>query len=719
MNTAGCKKLKKRDGRIVDFNLDKITNAIYKAAQAVGGEDRNLAETLAGKVAEELNKRYGELGVPTVEDIQDIVETVLIRSGYAKTAKAYILYRRKRAELREAKQFFVGIQDDLKLSLNALKVLERRYLLKDEEGRVRETPTQMFRRVAKAIATPDAKYGGDVTASEDKFYKIMTNFEFLPNSPTLMNAGTELGQLAACFVLPVEDEMDLIFESVKNAAIIHKTGGGTGFSFSRLRPKNDMVKSTGGIASGPLSFMRVFDVATDVIKQGGRRRGANMGILRIDHPDILEFITCKESDGVLSNFNISVGITEEFMQAVANDDNYYLRNPRDGKAVGSLRAKDIFNLMVTMAWRTGDPGIIFLDRINNDNPTPEIGEIEATNPCGEQPLLPYEACNLGSINLAKMVSNHQIDYEHLKEIVHTAVHFLDNVIDAGRYPLPEIGEMVRRNRKIGLGIMGWADMLFSLGISYNSDEAIELARKVMKFIADEAVKASENLATTRGAFPSFPKSKFAVEGKPARRNATVTTIAPTGTISIIAGCSSGIEPIFAISYIRNVMDNTELLETNPIFEQLAKDMGFYNEGLMKEIAKHGTLAHIAKIPDSVKRIFVTAHDINSSWHVKMQAAFQEFTDNAVSKTVNLPNHATPMDVADVYMLAYRSGCKGVTVYRDGSKQAQVLNIGSVNKNQESANSANRIAQALSGHSYSNRMMTVSSEFAGDCPKCSA
>jgi len=717
MNKSCPAKIRKRDGRIVDFDTRKITNAIFKAAEAVGEGNRTAAEELAQKVVYELEKRHGESGIPTVEEVQDIVEMVLIRSGHAKTAKAYILYRRKRAELREAKEFFVGITDDLKLSLNALKVLERRYLLKDEEGNVRETPAQMFRRVARAIAQPDARYGGDPVQTEERFYNLMTSFEFMPNSPTLMNAGTELGQLAACFVLPVEDTMEQIFEAVKHAAIIHKTGGGTGFSFSRIRPKNDTVQSTGGVASGPLSFMRVFDVATDVIKQGGRRRGANMGILRVDHPDILEFITCKESEGTLTNFNISVGVTEEFMQAVQNDENYSLRNPRTGKEAGRLRAKDVFNLMVTMAWRTGDPGIIFLDRINQDNPTPQIGEIEATNPCGEQPLLPYEACNLGSINLAKMIKGHSVDYEHLAETVRAAVHFLDNVIDAGRYPLPEIDEMVKRNRKIGLGVMGWADMLFSLGIPYDSEEALALAEKVMKFIHSEALKASQELASQRGAFPSFPNSVFAVRGEPARRNATLTTIAPTGTISIIAGCSSGIEPIFAISFIRNVMDNTELLEVNPVFERLAHELGFYNEGLMKEIARHGTLAHIRKIPDSVKRIFVTAHDINPSWHVKMQAAFQTGTDNAVSKTVNLPNHATPMDVADVYMLAYRLGCKGVTVYRDGSKQAQVLNIGSVNRERQPA--ANRAAQALSGYSFAERMLTVGSEFAGDCPKCNS
>ncbi|TET22413.1 MAG: vitamin B12-dependent ribonucleotide reductase [Candidatus Stahlbacteria bacterium] len=717
MNKAGPAKIRKRDGRVVDFDTEKITNAIFKAAQAVGGENRELAETLAQRVVDELIKHHGDTAVPTVEEVQDIVETVLIRSGHAKTAKAYILYRRKRAELREAKQFFVGIQDDLKLSLNALKVLERRYLLKNEEGEVHETPAQLFKRVARAIAAPDERYGGDVARTEERFYNLMTSFEFMPNSPTLMNAGTELGQLAACFVLPVDDEMERIFESVKHAAIIHKTGGGTGFSFSRIRPKNDMVHSTGGIASGPVSFMRVFDVATEVIKQGGRRRGANMGILRVDHPDILEFITCKESEGILANFNISVGVTEEFMHAVQGDENYSLKNPRTSKETGRLRAKDVFNLMVTMAWRTGDPGIIFLDRINHDNPTPSLGSIEATNPCGEQPLLPYEACNLGSVNLSKMVTDHQVDYDHLRKTIHTAIHFLDNVIDAGRYPLPEIDEMVRRNRKIGLGVMGWADMLFSLAIPYDSDEALGLAEQVIGFIQTEAVKASQGLANSRGAFPSFPDSTFARRGEAPRRNATLTTIAPTGTISIIAGCSSGIEPIFAISFIRNVMDNTELLEVNPVFERLAREMGFYNEGLIKEIARHGTVAKIPKIPDSVKRIFVTAHDINPSWHVKMQAAFQKHTDNAVSKTVNLPNHATPMDVADVYMLAYRLGCKGVTVYRDGSKSSQVLNIGSVNREQLPA--ANRAAQELSEYRFADRMITVGSEFTAGCNRCNS
>jgi len=669
-------KIQKRDGRIVDFDRNKIADAVFKAAKSVGGKDKKLAEKLADQVAELMETQFKQGEIPTVEQVQDLVEKVLIENGHARTAKSYILYREKRAEIRKAKAM-LGVIDDLKLPLNAITILEKRYLKKDENGRVIESTRQMVHRVAHTIAAVDILYGKseeEVAATEKKFFDMTEALEFLPNSPTLMNAG--IGSdlcLSACFVLPVEDSIESIFDAVKNTAIIHKAGGGTGFSFSRLRPRNDVVKSTGGVASGPLSFMRVFDVATEVIKQGGRRRGANMGILRIDHSDILDFITCKEREGILSNFNISVGLTKKFMDAVENDEEYELISPRSKKIVNKLSAKRVLDLIVTMAWKNGEPGIIFLDRINDANPTPTIGEIESTNPCGEQPLLPYESCNLGSINLSKMIEDEKVDWEKLGRTVMSAVHFLDNVIDANKYPLPEIEHMTKANRKIGLGVMGFADMLIMLDIPYNSEEAVETAEKIMRFISEEARNASEELAKERGSFPNFEKSVFAGKYRQ-MRNATVTTIAPTGTIGIIAGCSSGIEPLFAISYMRNVAESIgkNLIEINQLFENYAIREGIYSEELMEMISRKGSIQKIEAIPEKARRIFVTAHDILPEWHIKIQAAFQKYTDNAVSKTVNFPSTATPQDIEDVYMLAYKLGCKGVTVYRDKSREVQVI-----------------------------------------------
>jgi len=1051
-------KIRKRDGKIVDFDSAKIKDAIHKAFIAVELGNGEKAETLTKEVVKLLDERFREK-IPSVEDAQDIVIEVLNKNGYEKVAEEYENYRKKKDEIRELREK-LGIVEP-KLTVNALEVLNRRYLLKDETERIIETPAKMFERIAQAIANVDKLYGEDPKKSEKIFYGMMTRLEFIPNSPTLFNAGTELGQLSACFVLPVEDSLESIFSAVKNMALIEKSGGGVGFDFSKLRPNGDIVRSTKGVASGPVSFMRVFDTATEVIKAGGKRRGAMMGILRVDHPDILEFITSKQKPGFLSNFNISVAVTDDFMKTLEEDGEYWLINPRNREKVRKLKAQNVWNLIVKSAWISGDPGVIFIDEINRHNPTPEIGKIEATNPCipaytwimtddgprqvadlirekftavvngerwetskegffktgvkpvyklitkegfeihltkdhpiikvkkvsrykietewakvgdlkkgdkillnnnqtvnywygkftfeegyliglllgdgtikedkailsswgeskgkkavrelvyayaeklphrsdfsgwipiknrseyrlslgylkklaeelglkpgekkitalmekassdfcrglirglfdsdgsvqgnqqkgisvrlaqsniellkavqrillrcgicskiyanrrrrgfsrmpngkggtrdyphapqhelvisneniwhfnqkigfgdlekkerleqllnnyrrkmnrerflatvediifhdqeevfdakipginafdangfivhncGEQPLLPYESCNLGSINLSRMVEDGKINWEKLRETVRNAVHFLDNVIDANRYPLKEIEAITKANRKIGLGVMGFADMLIKLGIRYDSEEALELAEKLMEFIDEEAHKKSMEMAEKRGSFPNFENSIWKDKYK-AMRNATVTTIAPTGSISIIAGCSSGIEPIFAISFIRNVLGGTRLFETNPLFEMMAKERGFYSAKLLEEIAKTGSVQKIDEVPEDVKKVFVTALDIKPEWHVRMQAAFQKYTDNAVSKTVNMPTEATVDDVRMVYELAWKLKCKGVTVFRYGSKPEQVLYIGEIRTKER-------------------QFVTAESEYAGGCP----
>jgi len=686
------RRIRKRDGTVADFDSSKINDAIYRAFIAVelgDGEKANAATEDAVQVLEERFKGK----IPSVEDAQDVVVEVLKKRGYEKVADEYQSYRMKKEEIRSLREE-LGISKP-KLTVNALEVLRQRYLLRDETEKTIETPAQLFRRVARAVARVDRKYGEDPHRSEEAFFEMMAKLEFIPNTPTLFNAGTRLGQLSACFVLPVEDSLESIFTSVKNMALIEKSGGGVGFNFSKLRPKGDIVKSTKGVASGPVSFMRVFDTATEVIKAGGKRRGAMMAILRVNHPDVLEFISSKQARGAFSNFNISVAVTDEFMKSLEENEDYWLVNPRNKEKTKKVSAREVWNLITKSAWESGDPGVIFIDEINRHNPTPQLGRMESTNPCGEQPLLPYESCNLGSINLAKMVENGKVNWRRLGQIVRDAVHFLDNVIDANRYPLKETNSLTKGNRKIGLGVMGFADMLIELGVAYNSEKALELGEEVMSFVKKEAHRKSVEMGEERGSFPNFDGSIWKNRYK-TMRNATVTTVAPTGTISIIAGCSSGIEPLFAISFIRNVLSGTRLFETNPLFEMKAKERGFYSAKLLEEIARTGSVQKINGVPDDVKKVFATALDIQPKWHVRMQAAFQKYTDNAVSKTVNLPSEASVDDVREVFELAWKLKCKGITVFRYGSKPEQVLYVGQVGTDK-------------------GKFVSAQSEYAGGCP----
>ncbi len=698
------------------INRTQIARTIFSAAESMGISDRDQIERIIDQIIERTEQRslpgmeelvpeirYKAKYTPSVSEIQKLLKDILAEEKPVQKkenqpdmttlpkekAKSAAI---ENTSIRKAEKtaLLTGKAPAAGLTGNALHVLEKRYLKKDKSGKPIEAPEDLFRRVAATIAAADAIYNpeADIQSREEEFFRVMANLEFLPNSPTLMNAGRELGQLSACFVLPVEDSMESIFDAVKYTALIHKSGGGTGFSFSRLRPEKDRVGSTGGIASGPVSFIRAFDTATDVIKQGGMRRGANMGILSIDHPDILKFISAKEDMVSLTNFNLSVAITREFMEAVKAGTDYNLINPHNQEIVGKLNAQQVFDKIVDGAWRTGDPGIIFIDRINEGNPTPHLGKIESTNPCGEQPLLPYESCNLGSINLARMLKTTagevEIDWPKIAKTIHIAVRFLDNVIDVNKFPLPQIEKRTRETRKIGLGLMGFADMLLQLGIPYNSEEGLNTAAEIMHFINEQALLASQELAGERGVFPAFKGSVYDVSGGPQVRNATRTTIAPTGTLSIIAGCSSGIEPLFALSFTKNILDGSHLIEVNPYFEAAAKQGGFYSEELMQSLANGAHLKDIEGIPEEIKRVFVTAHEITPEWHVKMQAAFQRSTDNAVSKTVNFPKTATREDVAKVYLLAYEEGLKGITIYRDGSREGQVLTTGTEKKAEAAA-----------------------------------
>ncbi|MHB1055526.1 MAG: adenosylcobalamin-dependent ribonucleoside-diphosphate reductase [Thermoleophilia bacterium] len=704
------KQIRKRDGQLATFDQGRIERAIRLAMASVREKNGQDPARLAQTVSDRLAADYPG-GTPTVEQIQDLVEEVLIEAGQSDTARAYISYRGLHADIRAARRF-LGVRDDLKLPLNALTVLKKRYLARDEQGQVVESPRELFRRVARHIAAPDARYGDDPSLAEETFYQVMADREFLPNSPTLMNAGTRLGLLSACFVLPVPDSIPGIFDAIKYMAIIHQAGGGTGFSFSHLRPQGDRVGTTHGVASGPVSFMGAFDSGTEVVKQGGRRRGANMGVLRVDHPDILEFINAKEREGFLVNFNISVAVTDEFMRAVGGDDEYDLVNPRSGKVASRLKARPVLEAICAAAWRNGDPGMLFLDRINAANPTPLLGAMESTNPCGEQPLLPYESCNLGSIDLSRLVrvgqgsggastetgKHGELDFERLGRLVDIAVHFLDNVIDANLFPLDEITAMTGANRKIGLGVMGFAEALVRLGIRYDSGAALAQAAKIMGFIEERAIAASVDIAARRGSFPNFEGSLWQQRGYAMMRNATLTTIAPTGSISVIAGASSGIEPLFAVSFVRDVMEGTRLLEVSADFERLARERGFYTEELMMQIARTGSVQQLAGIPPDIRELFRTAMDIEPEWHVRMQAAFQENIDNAVSKTVNLPRDAGIDEVRRVFLLAWELGCKGITVFRYGSRSQQVLYVGG---GAEAASESDHVRAAA--------------DFAGGCP----
>lgn len=670
----------KRDSRVVEFVLSKIADSIFKAAQSIGGNDRELAITIAHEIIEKLNQEYAGKNVPS-EKVQDIVERILIEKGHLKTAKAYILYQHKRHEQHDRRALILGEEkhdENLHFTTEALRILERRYLRKDEQGNLLETPQGLITRVARNIAAADRFYGADdemVRQTEATFYTLMAELRFLPNSPTLINAGTKTQQLSSCVVLPVQDSMKSIFGSLRDAALIHQRGSGTGFSFSRLRPKGDSVGKNQGVASGPVAFLGVYDAALDVIKQGGIRPGANMAVLRVDHPDIIRFIESKRDKKSLKNFNISVAVTDNFMRAVEADEEYNVISPRSNEPVGRLRARDIFSLIVQNAWKTGDPGLVFIDEINRKHPAKHLGEVETTNQCGEAPLLPYEGCVLGSINLNKFITTDQadIDWEALRETIKTAVHFLDNVIDMNSYANPEIEQQTKNTRKFGLGIMGFADTLCTLRIKYNSDAGLQFADTLMSFIKTAAYDKSMELAAERGPCLAWNGSDHQRQGR-RMRNMTCLSIAPTGTISLLANASPGCEPLFAISYQKTVLGDNEIIYLNRHFEDLAKEQGFYSPELIRKISRSGSIQQFKEIPAEVREIFVTAQDISPRWHVQMQATLQKYVDNSISKTINFPRTAAIKEVEEAYLLAWKAKCKGITIYRDGSYEEQVINF---------------------------------------------
>ncbi|MEW5896468.1 MAG: adenosylcobalamin-dependent ribonucleoside-diphosphate reductase [Nanoarchaeota archaeon] len=725
------KKIVKRDGRIADFDVSKIENVILKAAQSATDTGMDISaessRSLALKVQQALTQQFSET-MPTTENIQDLVEKIVIEEGHVQIGKAFILYRHKKDQERERRALILGGEhtgENLDFSNEALKILQKRYLLRDDEGKIIETPKGMLRRVARNIAQADAQYEAskeEIKETEEKFYKMMAELKFLPNSPTLSNAGTKTQQLNACFVLPIEDNMESIFGTLRDAAVIHQRAGGTGFSFSKLRPQNDKVRMHLGVASGPVSFLRVYDAALDIVKQGGIRPGANMAVMRVDHPDIMRFIEAKRDKGSLKNFNISVAITDRFMKAVEEDREYFIKNPRTEKYFGKLRAKDVFAVITQNAWKTGDPGLLFIDEINRKHPGKHLGEIETTNQCGELPLLSYESAPLGSIDVSRFVwdesekdkgrqkerqkdkssdndekegkessekeraeksekaeksdnaGKKELDWDALGETVRTAVHFLDNVIDMTKYPLKESERMSKETRKFGVGIMGFADMLIKLKIKYDSDEGLAIGDKLMSFIKDAAYAKSMELAGKKGTCPAWKGSDHhSAERK--MRNMSCLSLSPTGTRSILANTSAGCEPLFAICYQRTTFSNTEFAYINPTFEKIARERGFYSPELIRNVIQSGSIQSFKEIPKDVRDIFVTAQDISPEWHIKMQATLQKHVDNSISKTINFPSTAAIKDVEDAYMLAWKAKCKGITIYRDGSYENQVITIG--------------------------------------------
>ncbi len=680
VSTIKIKNIIKKDGSIEDFSFAKIVESIFRAAKSVGGSDKTLATSLAHEILEQLQERFQD-EPPRSEDIQHLIEKTLIEKGHAKTAKACILHYHNKNEERKRRALILGeknSEENLNFSNEALKILGQRYLLKDESGAVAETPKQMLQRVAENIARADITYGAgesEVGDIEERFYEMMAGLRFLPNSPTLMNAGTKVQQLSSCFVLPVEDSMLGIFRTLKDAALIHQRGSGTGFSFSRLRPKGDPVKKNQGVAAGPMAFLGVYDSALETIKQGGVRPGANMAVFRVDHPDIIRFIESKRDRMSLKNFNISVAVTDKFMKSVEADKEYFLINPRTEKHVGRLRARDVFSLITQNAWKTGDPGLVFIDEINRKHPAKHLGEIETTNQCGEAPLLPFEGCVLGSLNLNKFVDeeSRNVNWELLKETVHNAVHFLDNVIDMNSYLKKDVETHTKRTRKFGLGLMGLADFLFKLRIKYDSEEGLKMADKLMFFIRESAYEMSQELAKKRGVCPAWEGSDHQKAGRK-MRNMTCLSISPTGTISILGGASSGCEPSFGLSYYKTVLGDNQIVYLSKIFEKMAKERGFYSSGLIRQIAASGSIQQLMEIPKDVRDVFVTAQDIRPEWHIRMQATLQKHIDNSISKTVNFPKTAAIRDVEGAYMLAWKSKCKGITIYRDGSYEEQVINI---------------------------------------------